>query len=131
MKIKHLPPGFEKDEMNIGIDFDGVIHNMYKGYHDGTIYGEPIQDALDSLKKISKKYNIIVFTAKAKPDRPLVNGKTGVELVWDWLRKHNVDKYVKDVTAEKPRAVLYIDDNGFRFKDWKSTINFIETSFNT
>ena len=85
MKIKHLPPGFEKDEMNIGIDFDGVIHNMYKGYHDGTIYGEPIQDALDSLKKISKKYNIIVT--------PHIGGMT----YQGQLRAYNyaVDKFKK------------------------------------
>jgi hypothetical protein len=115
MNKDNFPPGFEDDSKNIGIDFDGVIHNMDKGYHDGTVYGDPIPGALDALKRLAKDYTIIIYTAKAKPSRPLVNGKTGTELVWEWLEKYDVAQYVKEVTAEKPRAILYIDDNGYRF----------------
>ena len=64
-------------------------------------------------------YNIIVYTAKAKPDRPLVNGKTGQELVWEWLDKHGIRQNIKDVTYIKPNAVAYIDDKGIRFESWK------------
>ena len=67
-----------------------------------------------------------MFTAKAKSDRPLVNGKTGVELIWDWLEKYNLSSYIKLVTAEKPRAAAYIDDKAIHFSNWKSTINKIE-----
>jgi hypothetical protein len=74
----------------------------------------------------SKDYTIIVYTAKAKSDRPLVNGKTGTELVWEWLEKYNVAQYVKEVTAEKPRAILYIDDNGYRFTEWKYALQFVK-----
>lgn len=59
-----------------------------------------------------------MYTAKAKPDRGLVNGKTGTELVWEWLEKHNMSQFIAKVTAEKPRAVCYIDDKGVEFKDW-------------
>jgi hypothetical protein len=38
-----------------------------------------------------------------------------------------VAQYVKEVTAEKPRAILYIDDNGYRFNNWGATLNFIKT----
>lgn len=112
---------------NIGIDFDGVIHNDNKGFHDGTIYGDAIEGALESIKELSKKYNIIVFTAKAKPDRPLINGKSGIELVREWLKKNGIEKYVKEITAEKPRAIIYIDDKGYRFNNWKETITFINS----
>ena len=87
MSKRDYPPGFEQDIKNIAIDFDGVIHNFDKGYHDGTCYGEPIEGSLEALKEISRKYNIIIFTAKAKPSRPLVEGKTGTELVQEWLEK--------------------------------------------
>jgi len=123
---RDFPPGFEEDYKNIAIDFDGVVHTFDKGFHDGTCYGEPIEGSLEAIKALSEKYNVIIFTAKAKPSRPLVNGKTGAELVYDWLVKHGVMKYVKQITAEKPRSFVYIDDKGYRFENWVDTIKFLE-----
>jgi len=111
---------------NLGIDFDGVIHNDNLGFHDGTVYGEPIEGSLESIKLLSEFFNIIIFTAKAKKDRPLIDGKSGAELVEEWLLKHNVLKYVSEITAEKPRAILYVDDKGFRFENWQDTMKFIK-----
>ena len=125
MNSNNFPPGFESDAKNLAIDFDGVIHNMDKGFHDGTVYGDPLPGSLEAVKNLSKKYTIIIYTAKAKPSRPLIQGKTGIELVWEWLKKYNIDQYVKEVTAEKPRAILYIDDNGYRHNNWIDTLNFI------
>ncbi len=122
----NFPPGFQKDAKNIAIDFDGVVHTFNKGYHDGTCYGSPIDGSLKAIKELSKKYNIVIFTAKAKPCRPLVNNKTGTELVRDWLEEHGVLKYVSEITAEKPRAFLYIDDKGYRFENWSDTMKFLE-----
>ena len=67
-----------------------------------------------------------IFTAKARIDRPLVNGKTGAFLVLKWLEKYNVDQYVSLITSEKPRAELYVDDNGYRFENWNNTLDYIE-----
>ena len=111
----NVPPGFEGELKNIAVDFDGVIHTFDKGWFDGTCYGKPIEGSLDALEKLSEKWNIVIFTAKGRPDRPLVNGKTGIELVWEWLEKYDVAKYVDDVTWEKPRAEYYIDDKGVHF----------------
>jgi hypothetical protein len=110
---------------NIAIDFDGVIHNDNLGYHDGTIYGEIIDGAKDAIIDISKNYKIIIFTAKAKSDRPIVNDKSGKQLVEEWLQKHDLLKYITEVTAEKPRAFLYIDDKGYRFQNWNNTLFFL------
>ena len=125
MNSNNFPPGFESDAKNLALDFDGVIHNMDKGFHDGTVYGDPLPGSLEAVKNLSKKYTIIIYTAKAKPSRPLIQGKTGIELVWEWLKKYNIDQYVKEVTAEKPRAILYIDDNGYRHNNWTDTLDFI------
>jgi histidinol phosphatase-like enzyme len=113
----------QEESNTIAIDFDGVIHSHHLGFYDGTVYGYPIKGAIDSIKKLAKKYTIILYTAKAKPDRPLINGKTGIELVWEWLGKYNLDPYIKEITAEKPRAICYIDDKGIRFKSWNQTMN--------
>ena len=100
-----------------------MIHKNSKGFYDGTIYDEPIEGALEAIKTLSEKYTLICYTAKAKPDRGLVNGKTGTQLVWEWLEKHNMSQYISKVTAEKPRAVAYIDDKAIRFTDWDSCLN--------
>jgi FMN phosphatase YigB (HAD superfamily) len=126
MNSNNFPPGFENEANNLAIDFDGVIHNMNKGFYDGTCYGDPFPGSLEAVRELSKKYRIIIFTAKAKADRPLVNGKTGIQLVEEWLDKHGILDCIVEITAEKPRAILYIDDNGYRHANWNDTLSFIE-----
>ena len=119
---------FPDETFQVGIDFDGVIHKCSKGFYDGTVYDPPIDGAKEALKTLSEKYVIVVYSAKARSDRPLVNGKTGVELIWDWLRAHEMDTYVKEVTAEKPRAVFYVDDKAVRFNgNWSETFQDLES----
>ena len=111
-----------EESNTIAIDFDGVIHSFELGFHDGTIYGTPIEGSIESIKKIAEKYTIVIYTAKAKKDRPLINGMTGIELVWEWLHKYDLAKYVKDVTAEKPRCICYIDDKAVQFINWNQAL---------
>ena len=120
--VKTRKHSFPDETYQIGIDFDGVIHKNSKGFFDGTVYDVPIEGVSRALEMISKKYTIIVYSAKARKDRMLISGKTGVELIWDWLDQHHLSKHIKEVTSEKPRAVCYIDDKAFRFTDWNSTI---------
>ena len=121
------PPGLEHEKQNLAIDFDGVIHHADKGWGNGTCYGEPLPGAIDAIKRLSENYNIVIFTAKAKSDRPLVNGKTGAKLVYEWLQKYQIEQYVFSITSDKPRAELYIDDNGYRFENWNDTLKFVKT----
>jgi len=121
---------WDKEQDNVtkevlAIDFDGVIHKNSKGYFDGTIYDKPIDGAIKSIKKLSKKYKIILFTFKGHPKRPLVNGKNGIELCWDWLKKHEIDSYISDIVWGKPNAKIYIDDKGYRFENWSDTLKFL------
>lgn len=119
---KHSYP----DELvNIGVDFDGVIHKNSKGYHDGTVYDEPVEGVREALQKLSEKYTVIIYTAKARKDRGLVNGMSGTQMIWEWLKKHDLNQYVSKVTAEKPRAVAYIDDKGIRFDNWDNVLSQI------
>ena len=116
----------EEEERTISIDFDGVIHNDCLGWNDGTIYGEAIPGSLESVKKLAENYRLVLFTAKAKPDRPLVDGKTGIELIWEWLEKHGIKDCFAEITAEKPRCLFYIDDKAIRFTDWNNALQDIE-----
>ena len=115
------------DELiNIGIDFDGVIHKNSKGYHDGTIYDEPFEGVYEALENLSSQYQLILFTTKAKPDRGLINGRQTVDLIWEWLKKYDLAKFITTITAEKPRGVVYLDDKGLRFTDWKTCMSDLE-----
>ncbi len=116
----------EEETKTISIDFDGVIHDDNLGWHDGTIYGEPIEGSLEAIKILAKDYKLVLFTAKAKPDRPLVHGKTGIELIWEWLEKYNINEYFSEITCEKPRCLFYIDDKAIRFVNWKNALSDIE-----
>jgi hypothetical protein len=116
----------EKSKKVIALDFDGVIHDDSKGFHDGTIYGLPIDGTESALKELSKNYKLIIFTCKANPKRPLVDDKTGIELIWEWLEKWNFRQYISDVVWGKPNALIYIDDKGFRFNDWQTTIEYLK-----
>mgnify|MGYP007073345462 FL=1 len=53
-----------------------------------------------------------------------------IQLVEEWLEKYGVRQYIKEVTSEKPRALIYIDDKGYRFTDWPSTLDFFTKEFN-
>tara|TARA_B100000963_G_scaffold353791_1_gene369120 strand:- start:540 stop:923 length:384 start_codon:yes stop_codon:yes gene_type:complete len=123
---KEVPPGHEKELNNLAIDFDGVIHTFDKGFHDGTCYGKPIKGSLTAIKKLSKKFKIIIFSSKVKKDRPLVNGKTGMQLVKNWLKKYKILNYITEITCEKPRAKYYIDDKAIEFKSWATTLKKIK-----
>ena len=107
----------------IAIDFDGVVHKNSLGFYDGTVYDEPVEGSLEAIRKlVDLGYEVVIFTCKAKPDRPLVEGKTGVELIWAWLDKYGFKNLIKEVTAEKPRAIAYIDDKGITFTNWKDIL---------
>lgn len=107
----------------IAIDFDGVVHKNSLGFYDGTVYDEPVEGSLEAIRKlVDLSYEIVIFTCKAKSDRPLVEGKTGIELIWDWLDKYGFKNLIKEVTAEKPRAIAYIDDKGITFTNWKDIL---------
>lgn len=56
----------------VAVDFDGVIHTYRKGWHDGTIYDEPIPGAFDALQALMRDHAVFVHTT-ATPTR-LVSG---------------------------------------------------------
>lgn len=114
---------YPDETVQIGIDFDGVIHANSKGYYDGTIYDAPIPGSYEGLKTLSEKYTLILFTTKAKPDRGLINGRPTIELIWEWLDKYDLSQFISKVTSEKPRAVVYIDDKAIKFDTWTDCID--------
>ena len=126
MNLKEFKETVSKEDKNtIAIDFDGVIHKNSKGFHDGTIYDEPIEGVKKGLEYLSKSHKLVIYTCKANPDRPLINGKTGPKLIYDWLVKYELDSYIYNIVYEKPNAKYYIDDKAIRFINWKMIMGAI------
>ena len=73
MKQEIREHSFPDETFQVGVDFDGVIHANSKGFYDGTVYDEPIPGAREALAKLSERFVIIVYSAKARKDRMLIN----------------------------------------------------------
>lgn len=111
----------------ICVDFDGVIHAYTKGWHDGTIYDNPLPGALDGLRQLMQHAAIVIHTAR------------NPEQVADWLFE-NADfnitweppgeatcEFWNDqtrllVTNRKLPALAYLDDRAVRFTTWAQAL---------
>lgn len=115
--------GYNKSKLGrILIDLDGVIHSYEEGWKDGSLYGDVIQGAKETIDKLSIDYEIVIFTSRLSQEAQ--NEETIKEqkrLISEWLGKNNV--YFDHITADKLPAILYIDDNAIRFDgNWEEVL---------
>jgi len=103
----------------IGIDFDGVIHKYSMGWKDGSIYDDAIDGALETILKLSSKYEVYIFTTRAREELNQIG------MIKDWLTNQAGAKELDPmffmnliITDKKLPAIAYIDDRGIRFTNW-------------
>jgi hypothetical protein len=103
----------------VAIDFDGVVHQYRRGWHDGTCYDGPMPGAIDALDDFRTRRPVAIVTA-----RPIA-------MVADWFDVHapHIPLYVDInlhrewwgelgtllLTNRKIVAQHYIDDRALRF----------------
>ena len=88
------------------LDFDGVLHAYSKGWHDGTIYDDPVPGAVEAVLALHERYDIVISTCRQDLDA-----------IREWMIEHFGLRFL--VTNEKPIAHLYLDDRGLHFDgDW-------------
>lgn len=102
------------------IDLDGVIAGFKK---DGETYADvlPLDGSKEKLQELKKNgYYIIIQTARhmktCEGNIGLVNAKI-TKVTLEWLEKYNIP--FDEIFFGKPWAHVYIDDNAFRFNNWK------------
>lgn len=102
------------------IDFDNTIHDYYKGWQSGEVYGDLLEDAKESINTLKKIFDvkIYIFTTRLSGDNE--NKEDQKEKINEWLNKHNIQ--VDGITSDKIGALMYIDDKGFRFSNWKEDL---------
>lgn len=93
----------------IAVDFDGVIHRYDTPFiAPETIPDEPVDGAIEWLKQISKDFDVVIFTTRARTTE-------GVLAVREWLTSRGFGGMPYAVTDRKPAALIYIDDRAYRF----------------
>jgi hypothetical protein len=131
--------------MTYALDFDGVIHGYRLGWHDGTIYDEPVDGALEGVRTVLGWGPAYVHTSRAP------------EPVAAWLNRYSLPATASDlcpdcpppayepmpdcrccqgtgrvmfwntpgvllVTNLKLPATHYLDDRAVRFYEWGSAL---------
>jgi hypothetical protein len=86
---------------DICVDFDGVL-NIYTHYDPNDLC-EMREGCPQFLEQLSQKYRVTILTSR----EPIS--------VIKWLKKHNLLKFIEDVTDRKIPAVYYIDDRAVKF----------------
>lgn len=137
----------------IAIDFDGVIHKYSKGWKDGSIYDEPIQQVFTCIGSLfDTGYSVFIFSTR-KPKQILKwmkentyetdyehNGMGAdpgdykyprfgftVKVIPFWKKFWN-EKNVLGITRRKLPAHVYVDDRALKFEgDWLKTFDDILT----
>jgi hypothetical protein len=120
-------PGWmvEKVTQTVAVDFDGVIHAYSKGWHDGTIYDEPMPGAIEGLRKLQERYAVFVFTSRratadvaAWINRHALGAVEAVHEASGDTREFWNNQEVILVTNRKLPAVAYVDDRAVPFTTW-------------
>jgi hypothetical protein len=111
----------------ISIDFDGVIHAYSHGWHDGSCYDMPMDGAIDAIKSLLETYCVFVLSTRDPSQIIAWFGKHAPEIPCGPVEDEEKfwDKPgIVGVTNRKLPAMVYIDDRGFLFVDWKQTMKW-------
>lgn len=91
----------------IVFDFDGVVHSYKSGWKGTAIIpDEPVEGIREVIEDLRKDYKVVIVSTRC-----FQSG--GIQAIEEWLLKHNIK--VDEVAAEKPPAVVYVDDRAICF----------------
>jgi hypothetical protein len=104
----------------IMIDFDKTIHSYDKGWQNGEIYGDILEDAKESIETLRKLFDveIYIFTTRLSDDNK--DKDIQIQKINEWLDNYGIQ--VDGITSDKLGALMYIDDKGFRLYNWKENL---------
>lgn len=115
----------------IVFDFDGVIHKGYKGWKDGSIYGEIDFELLNYMKELMNNYYVVI--SSNRPAAQIADYLTDLDIGIEFeVFKKDLDKNmywnkenVIGITNEKAVGILYIDDRGYRYSNLEDLKKFM------
>lgn len=107
------------DEVNVldkkrtvAIDFDGVIHRYSRGFQGlMNAYDDPMEGAEEAFKNL-----------KAAGKRLVILSSRPAAVIEKWLEERELKHYFDEISNFKIPANIYVDDRGYKFKNWKQTV---------
>ena len=101
----------ENERYTVAVDFDGVIHSYTSAWHSPEFIPDPpVEGAIQWLCQMAvDNFDIVIHTTRAAT-------AWGRQAVFEYIRKHGFTGPIKDITTEKPSALIYLDDRAWRFE---------------
>lgn len=92
----------------LAIDFDGVLNTYASGYQADYVPDPPVAGALEALEAYAEVFQIVIFSTRAAAPE-------GIPTIIDWINRNGFSQIPVTITAEKPNALVYLDDRGWQF----------------
>lgn len=103
------------------LDFDGVIHNYYSGWHGPLVIMDGVTDGFFQwLEEAVRHFTVVVHSSRSKEPG-------AIAMMRDWLDQQWLDHVGErfyqmppiEFVSDKPAAFLSIDDRALTFTgDW-------------
>lgn len=94
------------------VDFDGVIHSYNSPWVDAvTIPDAPVKGSFEWIEAMLPFYEVAIYSSRSKTPG-------GINAMIEWFTRNGLPPHVMTkltFPAEKPAAVLYIDDRAWQF----------------
>jgi hypothetical protein len=110
------------EKLRICVDFDGVIHSYKSGWKGADVIpDEPVEGAFEALTTyLETGYAVAVYSSRSGQEG-------GIEAMKNWFLQHGFEELgALEFPEQKPPAVFYIDDNGFKFEGKFPSSDYIE-----
>ena len=102
----------EAQRRTLCVDFDGVLHSYTSPWAGADVIPDaPVPGAFPFLAAAVLRFRVAVFSARS-------HQPGGIDAMRQWFAAHALPDYALDALefpTEKPQAIVYIDDRGWRF----------------
>lgn len=104
-----------KNKPILCLDFDGVIHSYWSGWHGANIIEDPpVKGAFEAIEEYAQYFDVHIFSSRSRQEG-------GIEAMKSWFQAFGFPcdisgdpKWLK-FPEEKPPATVSIDDRAITF----------------
>ena len=91
------------------VDLDGVLAK-YDGWVAADVIGEPIEGAVEFVKWLLDRYEVVLYTARLSDEHRERDRNIALVAIYKWLSDNGLDDVEVWQWKGKPVASAYVDD---------------------